>query len=170
MNRSKQTTLKELYFYEIPIYRCNIKKHTDEFDKERKGFTDFFLRHGGDQLPDHSLQKSIQRFEERQWYPWLYNEIIGYIRIFTCGTQIRGETWFIDAKRIRRDLKRKRLFYFGKAFEMDVNIGDSSAEIFKLIITEIKNLYKEKPYKGRYIDITLFLNIGPFVDWKGLLI
>ena len=160
--------MKDHYFFEIPIYRCHIKKRTDEFDKERKRFTNFLLMHGGDQLPNCTLQKSIQRHGERQWYPWLYNEIIGYIRLYALGTQIRGETWFIHAKRIRRDLKRKRLFHFGKAFEVNVNISNSSTEIFEMVIIEIKNLYKEKPYKCRYIDIDTFLNIEPIVNWKGL--
>ena len=53
-----------------------------------------------------------------QWAPWHYNNTIGWIRIFLLGDQIRGDYYFIDAKRISKSLRQKRYRYHLKAFEI----------------------------------------------------
>ncbi len=79
---------------------------------------------------------------------------------------MRGELWFTNAKKIRRDLKRKKIFHRGKAFERSIRITMSSPEIFDIIKDELERLKSEPPIKGRYMDIDVFSNVGQYVDWR----
>lgn len=73
------------------------------------------------------------------------------------------------SKKIRRDLKNKKLYYIGKAFELLVYKSLSSDEIFNKIREEFGNLKSEWPIKGRFLDTELFELIGRFIDWRRLL-
>ncbi|MCI5114626.1 MAG: hypothetical protein D3921_05770 [Candidatus Electrothrix sp. AW1] len=95
-------------------------------------------------------------------------EIIGYIRIYAIGYHVKGELWLTRAKKIRRDLKNKKIFYRGKAFEHRC-FYQSSEDIFNSIQSEIVAIQNQQEFKKRFVDLSQFLEIGPFIDWPGLL-
>ena len=161
--------MREIYVFEIPVYRCSRDKHAMEMERNRERIAERLRRYGGNGLPSGFFEECVQRFHAREWYPWKFNEIVGWIRLYVLGRQIRGETWFIRAKRIRRDLKRKRIFYVGKAFEVDISPSDTSQEIFEAILAELKKLSAEKLFRGRFIDLETFVNVGPYINWVELL-
>lgn len=109
-----------------------------------------------------------QYFDRNYWAPWYYNQTIGWLQLYIIGTSIRCEYFFIDAKRITRRIKQKRFLWHGKAFELTPSPSDSSETIYKSICDAIKGL-NSRPFKGRYIDLEKFNNIGPFVNWRVLL-
>ena len=100
---------------------------------------------------------------------WNYNEIIVYIRLHFLGNQIRGEYWAVRAKRQVRT--RKKLFtYITWKIAPEITIPNEAdnEEVFKLILDYLTRCSKE--LKGRYIDTSIFQNIGRHVDWKSLLV
>ncbi len=100
---------------------------------------------------------------------WRYTQAIGWIRLYVLGQQIRGEIWAVDAKRIDREMNKKKFQHLGKAFELSFFPGeDSPAEIYSQVCHALERATKEKPFKGRYIDLEAFQNIGPFINWRGL--
>ena len=161
-------------FFEIPIYRCDQNQHEKETEKER---TDFIANRFqfAPELPqkiDKQLHTDAEKdFNAHCWYPWRYNEIVGWIRLYADGTRIVGELWYIRAKTIRRRLVKKEYSYIPMKFiELNVHSSDSSEDIFKKICAELEQLNSKRLLKKRYMDIDIFKTIGPFIDWRQLLI
>lgn len=160
----------ERYFFEIAIYR----KDPDSFYAEREKMVQKQLywieQHGGAEREKHPdiYEEQKERLVET-YGSWRYNEVIGWLRLYVLGDQIRGETWFIDAKQIRHNLAKKKFLDHGKAFELSLfPEADSSTDIYNQIRTTIEKLREEKPFKGRYLDLEEFYNLGPFIDWRRL--
>ncbi len=157
----------EKYFFDIPIYRCSREKHTQELYKAKKKVLQFMIDLNGIEVKNSSSYESLgNRYDFRFWYPWRYNEIIGWIRLYALGDQARGDLWFSNAKKIRSNLKNKRIFCRGKAFERTILKNQSSTDIFHTICEELAVQEKEPPIKGRYLDKNMFYYIGKFINWR----
>jgi hypothetical protein len=156
----------DMYFFDVPIYRCTLDKHTKEMEIEKKELTKILDNSGftRDKIPE-SYSNLESHFDTNIGYSWKYNDIIGWVRLFVCGTQLRGDLWWISSSRIIRRGK-KQFRYFGKAFESQSIKGETSSEIFEILCICLKELSKERPIKGRYIDMELLLNLGPYVNWR----
>ena len=99
------------YFFDIPIYRCPIEKHTQELEKVKNDRLQRVIDIFGQEVKDTDSYEIIENhFHLYQWYPWRFNDIVGWLRLYRLGSQVRGELWFTNAKKIRRDLKR--IFFF----------------------------------------------------------
>lgn len=48
-------------------------------------------------------------------------------------------------------------------------IDDDFEKIYRDTLAAIEQVSKERPLKGRYVDLETFRNLGPFIDWRGLL-
>jgi hypothetical protein len=155
----------EPYFFEIPIYRCDPDTHTKEMsDKEIE-----FTREEWKDTAPISYQNMINHFHESVWYPWKFNEVIGWLCLYIMGSQVRGEYYFDTAKRINKGIRIKKFKYVGKAFEHSLKFSLTSQEIFNEIILELEKLnFRRKPLKKRYIDLETFKTVGQFIDWKTL--
>lgn len=155
----------ESCFFEIPVYRCNQDTHAKEMKNKEIEYT---IEEYKETAPS-SYQNMINYFNDTIWYPWKYNEIIGWIYLYVMGTQLRGEYYFTTAKRIGKGINKKKFKYCGKAFEHSLTCTDSSNEIFKEILTVLEKVNKnETPFKKRYLDLRTFKTVGEFVDWKNL--
>lgn len=158
----------ERYFFEIPVYRTREQTFYQEREKRiEKYLDDLVKRNGGitrEQSPDTFLYAE-ERLRQ-QYGAWNFNQAIGWIRLYILGDQIRGEYWFIDSKQIRYNITRKQFFWQGKAFELFFFPYQSSSDIYKEICDSLEQLRLEKPFKGRFIDLSSFYNIGSFVDWR----
>ena len=144
--------------FEIPIYRCNEDKHSAEMAKEKARYVSPLSRL-------QSYATAERRFDEEEWYPWRYNEAIGWIQLSICGTEVKGELYFVKAKKIQRRM-RKRFCWHHEVFEIDVSPNQSSADIYKSICVELDKFRREKPYRKWHLDTEGFQNIGPFIDWR----
>ena len=119
--------------------------------------------------PD-SYQNMINYFHSTIWYPWKYNEIIGWLCLYILGTQFRGEYYFTTSNRIGKGIRKKKFKYSGKAFEHSLTRTTSSNEIFEEILRVLERVNKnEIPFKNRYFDLRTFKTIGKFVNWKNLI-
>jgi len=163
----------EKYFIEIPVYRILVK----QYYREMNDYIEKHL-HSGPLKQDALTQETLRKrpnlnlaFEQilRDSFggAWNYNEIIGYIRLYFFGTQIRGEYWGTKAKIKRRT--RKKIFEnktWNLAPELDLLCETESSGIFAKVLEYIAACSKE--LKGRYIDIRPLKVIGPYVDWISL--
>lgn len=153
--------------FEIPIYRIT----KDEFYKE----TEKKKNQLENELPKLS-EKTVNNLLNLYKYPYKYNEVVGYIELYVCGTQIRADYWYCTVpgqkrhkKRLNRGITKKEFFWFGKKLEIGINQSLSNDEIFKLIIDSLKNLNRQGIFQKRYFDIEQLLTIGKYIDWKGLI-
>jgi hypothetical protein len=164
--------MSEMYFCDVPIYRLEKSKYNAEQEKyininlcmpecDRKEREAFYRE-------NPESEKSVRVHLEMQFGgSWRFNEIVGYIRLFSIGRQIRGEIWFVGAKRIVRT--RHKTFVYKPGFRPEVTIpfGISNQEIFSYILKFVDSIRPK--LKGRFIDSSVLENIGSYVDWNSLL-
>jgi hypothetical protein len=156
----------ERYFFEIPIYRCPIDRHTKEMEKDKLDWLE----------PSQEVKNShpeyfchAKRFwESHRWYPWRYNEVIGWLRLFVFGSQIRGELWYTKAKCILPKPK-KLMFSRGDVFLRGFHPRQTDTEILTELTAELVKFQKSKRLKGRFLDLECFFSIAPSVRWRKLL-
>ena len=161
----------ERYLFEIGIYSCN----PDRFFTERKEHLQKHLEWITHQFGGITREQAPETFTSAETYfikkygGWRYTQAIGWIRLFVLGRQIRGEIWVVNAKRIDRKMNKRKFQHYGKAFELSFFPGeDSSTDIYNQVCNALDRITKERPFKGRYIDLEAFHNIGPFINWRGL--
>ena len=149
------------YFYDIPVYRLE----QDKYNNEREKYIDE-LTHMDKH--DHNRYVELRSYYFKHYGgAWLYNEIIGYIRLHFLGTQVRGEYFSTNRKRIRKT-RCKQFEYKTWKLVPERNVPDSSPskEIFSIVREYVDECRKD--LKGRYIDSSGLETIGPYVDWKAL--
>jgi len=157
------------FFLDIPVYRCTQEKHTKEMEMEKRGLIQYLESSGvpRENAPTAYLNAE-NHFDRNLWYSWKYNDIIGWIRLFVCGRQLRGEYWWVTSRRIIKRGK-KEFSYCGKAFESEDIISEDSNQIFSILCGLLNQLSKERPFKSRYIDMELLLTLGPYINWRELI-
>lgn len=165
--------LKEKIFFDVPVYRLT----KEEYESRQKDFIQKEQKKwGGKNLEEfYRLNPEYRaRDESHLWNiyggDWLFNEIVGFIRLFFCSTQIRGHYYGTNAKRIRRT-RRKVFKPIGHevTFPETIRQGNSNQEIFSLILKFLSRAQSEKELKNRYIYTSILENVGPHIDWNALL-
>lgn len=163
------------YFMDLPVYRLPEK---DYYRDREKHIEEILFPSANPELAEGSRRQretDRARFDYRYELfaniyggPWNYNEIIGFIQLHILGSQIRGDYWSTDAKRIvRTRTKRFKWRTHKLAAEMDLPRGGSNTEIFATIRQYVERCGHE--LKGRCIFTRDFEVLGPHVDWNGLL-
>ena len=169
------------FVFEIPIYRVSPKDYAQEIGKLRDKETkpESWCKDWGTDITSLSeeqitivserLQNSFNSIDSSpQNRCWKYNELIGFINITIGKFSIKGEYWFIDSKRISKDIIRKTYEYCDKVFEVWIHTNDNSRDILEKIYECLEEAKMRKPIKSRYLDLEAFDNISPYVDWKQL--
>lgn len=159
-------------FFDIPVYRLA----QGEYEAEQKAFIQQQISEGGAAFEEvcRRDQKQIKFWEthflEIYGGGWRFNEIIGFIRLHFFFTQIRGEYWRVTAKKITRTRKKLFAFFDPKVtFEEEVPTGSTNAKIFALIQKYLARAQSERHLKKFYIDKSVFENVGPHIDWNGMM-
>lgn len=160
------------YFFDVPVYRIEERRYYAERDQ----WIDRIL------FPPNNPYSSVRREKELQDPKslvgprdhmqrsfdgcWRYNEIIGYIRLHFLGSQIRGEYYGVQNKRIVRTRKKILEYQTWKlAPEIEIPPDSKSEEIFGLIVEYVNDCRKE--LKGRrFVDSEILETIGPYIDWR----
>lgn len=163
--------MKEKHIFNVPIYRCQIEKFKEEEKIERQKLYDYFYKCNRDLIEEdgYDINPMVNRSMVEKEKIWKYNEIVGFIDVFIWSKQIRGNLYYIQAKRVNRNAKNRTLKYYGKSFEI-INIENkTSNEIFQKLINRLSNLTKESiMLKNRYIDISTIETLGLYINWKKL--
>lgn len=166
----------EKYIFDIAVYSVSSNKFFAERKKKLQEHFDWLNKMSMPDLPKRSptsndeFDRGVRDRFIRKYGGWHFTQVVGWIRLFPLVRQMRGEYWFVNAKRIDVHMSKKKFEYYGKAFELPYYSGkESSVEIFHEIVNELNKLKREEPFKGRYIDIEPFQNIGLFVNWRALI-
>jgi len=161
------------YFYDIPVYRLP----KEQYYRERDKYTDSVLfpeyspysqALRENEAADPNCNLAIRDHLQRSYGGcWTFNEIIGYIRLHFLGSQIRGEYFAVQKKRIVRT-RTKILEYrtWKLAPEVEMPYPYTSEGIYSAILEYLADCRKE--LHGRYVDTELFESIGDHVDWVAL--
>lgn len=159
-------------FYDIPVYRLPEQKYESDLqtyielhmlgkEGERESRRLFY-----DNDPERKL-----RVHNHLWKnyggAWQFNEIIGYIRLYFSGSQVLGDYWQIDAKRIVKTRRKRFVWITYKIVpERDIPADSTNQEIYEIIMEYLSEARSK--LKNRFVDTTLFETIGPFLDWRGV--
>ena len=170
LQRASQGLLGEIFF-DVPVYRLS----QEEYEAQQQAF--FQKSHADSGLliegmyrrhPD--IKEQWQRHYEEIGGGWLFNEVIGYIRLFFYGTQIRGEYWRVKAKKLVKS--RTKIFSLHElkvADEEEIPPGISNSGIFKLVLNYLTKAQNTRAIRGRFIHTSVLEYIGPYIDWNALL-
>jgi len=170
--------MRKIFFFDVPIYKiekesyeANQKLYIDEClndDPEHHAEIEAFYR----ECP-HAKIRNSDYFWRQYGGPWQFNEIIGYIRLYSEGYQIRGQLWYVDVKRVVRNPRHKILICknagLGFGIPVDTPTQSTNVEIFDLIMKYLDSVRLLPRFKKRFVDSSLFETIGPYVDWKSLI-
>lgn len=158
--------MTEPYFFEIPIYRCSQSTHTNEMkDAEEKMVKE--INHFNSKSHEERMRN---HFHSDKWYPWRYNEVIGWLCLYIMGSQFRGEIWFESSKRINKGVRKKKFLWMGKAFEHNIQNQTNSDEIYSEFIQILEELnLNDKFFKKRHLDLNVFKVTGRFINWVELI-
>lgn len=91
-----------LFFYDIPVYRLPKDRYGSEQDRhvdrnmygtlpeDRKSWLAFYESNPDEKANlEYHLRKSFGG-------PWIFNEVVGYIRLHFSGALVRFELWIAD--------------------------------------------------------------------------
>ena len=151
------------YIFDIPVYRCDEMTHHKEYEKIKERKLKPFSK---DDTP-LAYTNMKQWVEQEYGYPWKFNEIVGYLRLFIHGNRIKGDLHHIKVRYPRRGTKGK-IFYQGKVFEYTPKLSDTSLMIYEGLLDSLRQL-KHPPLHRRYLELEEFVKYGKFVDWRNLI-
>jgi len=161
------------YFYDVPVYRLKEDKYYDERAAYIRNV--LYPPHGPTAetrkkllaKDPHADDFIIGRLQSSYGGPWRFNEAIGYIRLYFFGSQIRGEYYAVQRKRIIRTRTKTFEYLAHKVVpELDIPASAESKDIYAVILEYLHRCQTE--LKPRYVDIGLFCAVGPYVDWRAL--
>lgn len=153
------------HFFEIAIYRCSVETPTRQQELAREKYMKFFEATRASAPSSYESARSW--FDNQHWYPWRYNEAIGWLRLYTLGSQIRGELWMAKGKRHVAG-GRRQFFYVGKAFELHAFPSQTDKEILAEVMQELEHFAKEPSRKLRYLDLECFEVAAAAINWRKL--
>jgi hypothetical protein len=152
-------------FAEIPVYRCHPGAHEDWVQKERLRWQAPAAVIAGE--GSESFRSATNYFDAKIWYPWRYNELIGFIRLYVCGSQVRGQLWERRAKRQAR-FPRQPFYCVGDLFQRDISFLQTNESIASALIAALRACGRERGLRGRYIDVEPFRRMAEHIDWRRL--
>jgi hypothetical protein len=161
-----------VYFYDLPVYRLS----SNAYDQELEEYIDKVLFPPIDPSaaarrtrgkPDANSLTLFRQHPHEKYGCWEFNEIVGYIKLHFLGTQVRGEYFSAQRKRIVRSRSKVLEFKMHKlAPEVEINAPLGNTEILAAIRTYIAACTREQP--NRFIDTASFERLAPHVDWLPL--
>jgi len=160
----------ERYLFDLAIYRISEKKFIERYSADLERYYDSTWPGQGRNAVPQELQESVDgHFWENYGMPWRFNQVVGWLRIYTLGSQVRGELWFTEATRLVRRRSPPPMRWRGKAFELHTFIEETSEEIFLNVRAEIEREIRALGRRRIVVDLECFENVAPRLDWKELL-
>lgn len=165
--------MSERYFLDLPVYRLT----EERYYRDRAAFVDVMIfppdtldserRRADEKKNVGSLAGIRDRLEKTYGGCWRYNEIVGYIRLHFLGSQVRGEYYGVNRRRVvrtrTRQLERKT---WNLAAELDIPRGATNSDIFTVVVRYVEACRGK--LGGRYIDDSQLLSLGPHLNWREL--
>ena len=165
------------YFFEIPIYRVSRKQYGREVEIEKEKLLvpirDLWNRLSSKPVEESEAYQYVKNNFDREHgtHLWRYNQVVGWLRLFTSDyCHIRADFYWVK-ERMTKNLKKKgfRYCYEIKTFQLDIPPTMTSHDIYLLLKQQIEELMRKEPFRRYSLDLEMFQNIGPHVDWRSLL-
>ena len=161
------------YFYDMPVYRLPKR----EYERKRHEYIENNLFPPDLWHRDELIARDKANPNENLGFrdlctksyggAWIFNEIVGYIRLHFMGNQVRGEYFAVQRKRIVRTRRKQFEFLdWNLVPEREIPKCSSSEEIYSIVLEYIEECRKE--IKLRFIDSSGLERIGPYINWKAL--
>jgi len=167
----KEAEVPSRYIFDIPIYFYRPDDYESQYKRGLQNLLQLIFNLSGGKTREQAkpeYESAEELYRKAHGRPWRFNFIIGWIRIYILGSQIRGEIWLVKAQRIQPNTRRP-IKNDGKIFELHFSQNDSSATIFAELSEALARAQKSKELRKRYLDTETFENIGPYVEWKKLI-
>jgi len=159
----------QLYFFDVPLYRLTRDKYYRDMERYKArtslgdpGFQGFYERH-----PD-SRRRTEEEMYAKFGGAWDFNEIVGFVRLYVLGSQIRGGLWLNDAK---RHVRTRRKVFCAVALkvvaEEQIWPPYDNESIWSAIQNYLDRVRREFPQRVVFADHLEVL--GPHVDWRAVL-
>jgi len=159
--------ITNLPFFDIPVYRCTLDEHSKEVENIIENKLDMINPSRSDR--DQRRKECELRYNDAQWMCWHYNQTVGWLQLYVSGMDILATEYWVSAKRITSTPRNKTIVWNRyDAISVSVLPYMSDNDIYLEVNKEFLALSKTKKYKKRYIDLTGFHNIGPFIRWWDL--
>lgn len=161
--------MAETYFMDLPVYRLPPEKYQQQMEELLAAQIAEMERFPGYTV-SRETRMAMSQHQYETFGPWRFNEVIGYIRLFVLGTQIRGE--YFSAEKKRNPLSRRKVFTFRTLkLAPEINLfpphPNSNAEIFAAVVQYVEDCRGELA-KTRFIDDSVLMTVGPHIDWRAL--
>ena len=160
--------MPEVYFFDIPIYRLDPTRFAEETERERARYVSGAISEMSNAAAELVRPQVERDYDKRKSHDWRFNDVIGWVRLYVLGTQIRGELHWLRAKRIGRHVSDRIYFESGKLFEGSVDLRWSSQKLLQTIKRRLKEISSSGKIRGRFVDLETFNAIAPHVNWKAL--
>ena len=157
--------------FSIPIYFRSKQKHDLYFEQKEQKYFQYRenLHKENEFISTHEdrIKWSVE-FNRNQYYPWYYNEIIGYIEIRKNRNLVYLFVILINADRFTPNRTKK-------VFEISEDFPDFIIDIENKTNSQItneidKNLYSINNFSNRmknlFIDRTIYDRIVKYIDFK----
>lgn len=171
--KSTEFVSSEKVLFDVPVYRLS----KAEYESQQNIFIQRELKKSGGKYAEEAYRRNPEMktdLESHLWKVyggcWLFNEIIGFIRLYFYFSEVRGEYWSTYVKRnvrTRRKVFRSLGDYFG--FGERIPQGSSNVEICKRIEMFLSCVQKGNEFKRRYVDASVLKNIEQHINWNRLL-
>lgn len=161
------------YFFDVPVYRLA----EERYYREREAHIDRVLYppespHSAamrekDKADPNNRVGFIDHLQRSYGGCWRFNEIVGYIRLHFLGSQVRGEYYGLNRKRVVRTRTRTLEYLAWKlAPEVDIPYPVTSEGVHRAVSEYLDSCKTELP--GRHIDTELFETVAKHIDWEAL--
>ena len=156
------------YFFEIPIFRLSESDYKKSLDFKINKCAEYYQSRTPDIVYDY-VELASRNFKDNV-SNYRYGDLIGVIKLFVLGDQIRGELYFIK-QRVSSNLKNKKWSLAeSKIFEIYIFDYYSNDDIYKQIIMNIDKYKKyHKKLNNTFVDTECFNNIGRCINYKFLI-
>lgn len=152
-------------FFDIPVYRLSQEQYDVEFARYEARLDAMPGRIAYDDMDEQQAQRA--RRQESFGGVWIFNEVVGYVRPYFLGSQVRAHLFMAGDKRYVRTRKKQFSYRTHKAVcEMDLPKNPTSDGIYRTVLEYLAVVRKE--LAPRYLDTSAFEQAGPYVDWVRL--
>lgn len=161
--------MPERYLFDLPVYRIQQDRYDGQRASDVEAQLDKMRQSVAGFEPSEATKLRIQEHQYQTYGPWIFNEIIGYIRLHFLGNQVRGE--YFSAEKKRNPISRHKVFtYRTWKLAPEVTIWGKSPtndEIFAAVREYVRDCRAELQ-RDRYIDDEILERLGPHLDWQQL--
>lgn len=157
----------ERYFFEVPIYRVSEDAFGRQYDRDLEAFF------GSMTMPrDYVMSRDLRLAMERHFWetygmPWRFNQAVGWVRLYLLGSQVRGELWRAQGRRLQRR-GRRNFRHLGKAFELWCRPQMTNDEIRRAIEDELLAVGRGLR-RGHILDLECFRTLAAHIDWHSMI-